>query len=250
MIAYGCTDIGRVRPINQDTFFVSEKPIGGLSNLFLVADGMGGHKAGDYASRYLKEHFVEKISASSDTRPIAVLSRAIRECNRELFMLSQNEENLQGMGTTLVAATVVNSTLCAANVGDSRLYLIDRRGISQITKDHSYVEALVDRGQMTRGSAEYERRKNIITRAVGVDRNVAADFFEVPLGSGDYFLLCSDGLSNMISNRDMLRIIRVGGTVRSMVEQMISLANSRGGRDNISAVLVRNTASEVKGDEA
>lgn len=250
MIAYGCTDIGKVRAINQDAIFVSEGPIGGLSNLFLVADGMGGHKAGDYASRYLTEHFVKKIRSSGDTRPIAVLSKAIRECNRELFMLSQNEEDLQGMGTTLVAATVMNSTLCAANVGDSRLYLIDHRGISQITKDHSYVEALVDRGQMKRGSIEYERRKNIITRAVGVDRNVAADFFEVPLSAGDYFLLCSDGLSNMITNRDMLKIIRRGGSVRSMVDTMIRMANDRGGKDNISAVLVWNTASEVKENEA
>ena len=178
MKAYALTDIGKTRKVNQDAQFASTEPVGELSNLFVVADGMGGHQAGDFASRYLIEHMPEYIKESGENEPVAALRKGIEAVNQELYTLSCEREELAGMGTTLVAASIQGNTLYVANVGDSRLYRIERSGIHQITRDHSYVEAMVSLGQMSRGSREYETKKNIITRAVGIGGHVEPDFFE------------------------------------------------------------------------
>ena len=185
MKAYALTDVGRVRQMNQDYQFASTEPVGPLSNLFIVADGMGGHRAGDFASRYLVEHLVSYIKECDDTGAVSAINNGIAKINRELYEQSLTNAELAGMGTTLVAATIEDSILYVANVGDSRLYLIEREGISQITKDHSFVEEMVSMGQMDRDSSEYREKKNIITRPVGIGRKVDVDFFEVPLQSGD-----------------------------------------------------------------
>ncbi len=245
MKAYALTDVGRVRQINQDYQFASTESVGPLSNLFIVADGMGGHKAGDYASRYLVEHLVSYIKECDDGSAVSAINNGIAKINRELYEQSLTNTELAGMGTTIVAATVEDSTLYVANVGDSRLYLIEREGISQITRDHSFVEEMVSMGQMDRGSSEYKEKKNIITRAVGIGKKVDVDFFEVPLKQGDYILLCSDGLTNMVDNSAIFRLVLLPGSLQMKARALVALANQNGGRDNIAVILADPQISEV-----
>ncbi|MEF9938708.1 MAG: Stp1/IreP family PP2C-type Ser/Thr phosphatase [Clostridium sp.] len=247
MKTYAVTDIGRVRSINQDVRFATTDPIGPLPNLFIVADGMGGHKAGDYASRYLVDSLVDYVKTSSDLNLISTLNNGITKVNIELYEKAQETEELAGMGTTLVAATIEDSTLYVANVGDSRLYLIEREGIRQVTKDHSFVEEMVSLGKMNRDSKEYKIKKNIITRAVGIDKKVDVDFFEVPLKRGDYILLCSDGLTNMVDNSAIFRMVLLPGALETKAKALVAMANQNGGKDNIAVVLIDPQISEVNG---
>lgn len=166
--------------------------------------------------------------------------------NDALFRMSCQKEELAGMGTTLVAASIQKNTLYVANVGDSRLYLIERTGIRQITRDHSYVEAMVSMGQMSRGSQEYENKKNIITRAVGIGCHVEPDFFEVPIKQGDYILLCSDGLTNMVDNMAIYRLVLLPGTLHMKARALAALANQNGGKDNIAVILIDPQLKEVR----
>lgn len=246
MKAYAVTDVGRSRSMNQDSVFASVDPVGPLSNLYMVADGMGGHQSGDLASRYLVRNLCTYIR-ETDGEPPEVLLRAVQQVNGELYQLSTEKPEYAGMGTTLVAATVKDGVLYVANVGDSRLYLVRRDGLSQVTRDHSFVEEMVSMGRMERGSQSYLEKKNIITRAVGIDRRVDVDLFEVELEEGDYILLCSDGLSNMVDNTDLFRLSFLPGSLEKKAEAMVTLANERGGRDNISVVLVEIEPEEVAG---
>ena len=164
---FSITDIGKRRKLNQDYVYTSEMPVGHLSNLFLVADGMGGHNAGDYASRYTIETIVDEISKSNDESPVFVLEKAIKRANSLIRQKSEEETELNGMGTTVVAATIEGNKLCVANVGDSRLYIINNREIRQITRDHSLVEEMVRMGGLKREMARNHPDKNIITRAIG-----------------------------------------------------------------------------------
>lgn len=179
MEAYALTDTGRVRTMNQDYIYSSPEKVGSLPNLFLVADGMGGHRAGDYASRFAVENLVIYINRAGDGSPVMQLKKGIETVNGMLYEESLKREELKGMGCTLVAGVVEDNILYVANVGDSRLYLIHGDSIRQVTRDHSYVEEMVAIGQMRRGSEDYNRRKNIITRALGIGREVEPDFFEV-----------------------------------------------------------------------
>ena len=246
MKAYAVTDVGRSRSMNQDSVFASVDPVGPLSNLYMVADGMGGHQSGDLASRYLVRNLCTYIR-ETDGEPPEVLLRAVQQVNGELYQLSTEKPEYAGMGTTLVAATVKDGVLYVANVGDSRLYLVRRDGLKQVTRDHSFVEEMVSMGRMERGSQSYLEKKNIITRAVGIDRRVEVDLFEVELEEGDYIRLCSDGLSNMVDNTDLFRLSFLPGSLEKKAEAMVTLANERGGRDNISVVLVEIEPEEVAG---
>ena len=245
MKAFARTDRGMMRPSNQDSLYASTVPVGHMPNLFMVADGMGGHLAGDYASSYLVNHLVEEIDNSRDEECARIISGTISDVNEEIYRLSSENAEYSGMGSTLVAAWVSDGVLYAANIGDSRLYLIRDGHAIQVTRDHSYVEEMVERGRMRRGSAEYERSKNIITRAVGIDSEVSADFFEVALKPGDRFLLCSDGLSNMVGNEEIGRIAGADGDLSELTQKLINKANRNGGRDNISVVLADPEISEV-----
>ncbi len=245
MQAYALTDAGRVRARNQDYLYSSSAPVGGLENLYLVADGMGGHKAGDFASRFLVEHLVAYFEQNRMENVQTLFEDGIRHANRQLYEKSLTSPDLEGMGTTLVAATIANNELFAANVGDSRLYLYKSGELSQITKDHSYVEEMVRMGRMKRGSREYLEKKNLITRAVGTNRTVAADYFRVKLEAGSQILLCSDGLTNMMTDREIADSLSEGGTLKDKVERLIAGANRNGGRDNIAVVLADPQVSEV-----
>lgn len=231
------TDIGRKRNINQDSVSAWNVPIGSLPNLFVVADGMGGHKAGDYASKYAVDAIGREVELDEGVEPVKILTNAIECANAEIFEKAK-EEDYAGMGTTVVASTVIDSILYVANVGDSRLYLI-RDDIKQITRDHSLVEEMVRAGEINREDARFHPDKNIITRAVGADRNVLVDFFEVDLCQGDVILMCSDGLSNMLSDDEILTIVKKQKNVSDMADELVRMANHNGGKDNIGVVLVR-----------
>lgn len=173
MISYAKTDTGLVRRSNQDFLFAADQPVGPLPNLFIVADGMGGHKAGDFASRYVVEHMKEYIENSDPASPVMILRKALEKTNQGLFEEAQGNPDREGMGSTLVAATIEDDMMYVANVGDSRLYLL-RDSLAQITRDHSLVEEMVARGKMERDSESYRSQKNIITRAMGIGNRVEA----------------------------------------------------------------------------
>ena len=237
MKACALTDTGRVRTANQDYVYASVEPVGSLPNLFVVADGMGGHQAGDYASRYIVENLVSYLQYTENSQIVPLLREAILKVNTMLYHEAKEKPEFSGMGTTLVAAVADENTLYVANVGDSRLYLVRDR-IRQVTRDHSYVEELVSLGRLERGSKDYKDKKNIITRAVGTEDKLLVDFFEVGLEPGDYILMCSDGLSNMLEDVEMEEIVGSDLELEEKAEKLITVANDNGGKDNIAVVLV------------
>lgn len=243
--AYAKTDTGRARRANQDFIFASCEPVGPLPNLFVLADGMGGHRAGDFASRYFVEEMVKYIQSQNGDDVVKVLETAVQDVNGRLYRLSGEKEELGGMGTTCVLAVAKDGTLHVGNVGDSRLYVLQGR-LRQVTKDHSYVEELVALGRMSRDSEEYHRQKNIITRAIGTDDTVKIDFFEETLDEGAYFVLCSDGLSNMVGDEEIEGVALSEGTLEEKAEELVTKANQNGGYDNISVILGQVLPAEVK----
>lgn len=245
MISYGQTDTGRIRKMNQDAIFVSSDQVGPLSNLFIVADGMGGHKAGDFASRFVIDTMVHWIGSCHGGNPVMILRKAIEKTNALLFEEAKSNPDREGMGSTLVAATMEKNVMYVANVGDSRLYLL-RDELCQITRDHSLVEEMVSLGKMERNSESYRQQKNIITRAVGIGRTVQADMFEVPLEECDCVLMCSDGLTNMVEDSGISRILKTTDTLEEKTGNLIEAANRNGGKDNIAVILVEPQISEVK----
>lgn len=237
MKAYALTDVGKVRSINQDSVFCTDKPVGNLPNLYIVADGMGGHKAGDTASRYTIETFVDRIRNSESDNPITMISDAIKYTNSRLIEMAQSSEDLSGMGTTFVMATIFDKSVYIANIGDSRLYILGDE-LRQVTRDHSLVEEMVSSGTINREEARHHSHKNIITRAVGGSNDVQADFFEIELSEGNILFMCSDGLSNMVSDKDIENILRENTGIDSRAAMLIDAANSNGGNDNISVIII------------
>ena len=235
--AWGMKDTGRCRSVNQDYIFVSEKPMGNLPNLFLVADGMGGHKAGDLASEYTVSRVCEAVTKSMQKIPFQILKGAFQYANQKLIEKAGESPAYTGMGTTLVAVTVKDGTAFVANVGDSRLYKIGDR-IEQITEDHSLVEEMVRMGEISKEEARNHPEKNIITRAIGVSDTIEPDYFDTKLEKGECLLLCSDGLSNMIEDAQIREILKRRTNLKSGAEELVRTANENGGRDNISVVLI------------
>ncbi len=234
---FSITDVGMIRKINQDYVYTSEKPVGNLPNLFLVADGMGGHKAGDYASRCAVETICEMVEKSLEKEPAVILQKAIEAANEQVYQMAKVDEKYEGMGTTVVAATLLGNCLQVANVGDSRLYVVGNN-IKQITRDHSWVAEMVRLGEMDRDMAKNHAKKNIITRAIGASEKVEIDFFSVELTEGESILLCSDGLTNMLEDEEIRMIMQGQRDVVERVQTLVEEANKRGGMDNISVVLI------------
>lgn len=245
MKTFSITDIGRVREMNQDYVYSSEMPVGNLPNLFIVADGMGGHNAGDYASKYTVETMVEVIMDSKETEPAAIIAEAIQTANSRLIRQAEEKEELRGMGTTLVVLTILGTHLCVANVGDSRLYVVNQT-ISQITKDHSLVEEMVRLGEMDREIARIHPDKNIITRAIGAIEDVEVDFFEIEIEEGDHILMCSDGLTNMVEDCEIRSIIMSQRDIVEKAQRLVETANQNGGRDNITVIVIEPFSDEVR----
>lgn len=235
---FSITDVGVKRKLNQDFVYTSERPVGSLPNLFIVADGMGGHNAGDYASKVTVETIVEKVGSSSETERSRILDEAIQAANTLIRTRAKESVDLEGMGTTVVAATCQGNSLCVANVGDSRLYVANRREIRQITRDHSWVAEMVRRGGMGKEEARYHPDRNIITRAIGADDELKVDFFTVQLKEGDLILMCTDGLTNMLEDEEIRMILDGARDMVEKAEELVNAANERGGRDNISVILI------------
>lgn len=239
MKAFSATDVGQKREVNQDYIYCNENAVGALPNLFIVADGMGGHNAGDFASRFCVENMVETLQLSSEKTIIGMIENAITETNEKLILQSKEKVGLEGMGTTLVLATISEHIMYVANIGDSRLYLINDT-IKQITQDHSLVEEMVKTGEIKKEEARFHPKKNIITRAIGANNNVIPDFFEISVKEDDIILLCSDGLSNMLDDQELYQIVhQYKDDLKKAVEVLLLRANECGGKDNIAVVLVQ-----------
>lgn len=238
MKAYGMTDIGKNRVVNQDNIYVSTTPVGNLPNLFVVADGMGGHRAGDYASRYATDAVVESITNNAETDIKKIITKAVEDANSLVFKKSEENEDFRGMGTTLVIAAISGDELTVANVGDSRLYLIEGSIIKQLTQDHSLVAEMVRMGQIDEQEARRRPDKNIITRAIGISDVIHADFFKSKVRDNEYVLLCSDGLSNMLEDSEMLSAVTGSDPIEKKTSMLIDLANQKGGKDNISVIII------------
>ena len=238
MKTFSITDIGQKRSSNQDYVFSSEQPIGNLPNLFIVADGMGGHKAGDYASRYTVETLEKLIRESTLSEPAAIIESAVKQANTMLLEEANNHEEMKGMGTTLVICTIHDNVLTVANVGDSRLYVVDKQ-LRQVTRDHSLVDEMVRMGEINADEARVHPDKNIITRAVGAADHVEADFFEVELCEDDRILLCTDGLTNMVRDKEICDTIRQNDNIETAASQLVAMANANGGRDNITVMIIK-----------
>ena len=245
MKTFSKTDIGMVREVNQDYVYVSDLPVGKLPNLFIVADGMGGHKAGEFASRFTVEVVKDELAKSTEEGPEAMIRQAITSANQRLLETAKQDSKLEGMGTTLVVATVIERTLYFANVGDSRLYLLNH-DIKQVSKDHSLVQEMVRLGGIKQEDAKNHPDKNIITRAIGAKEQVEVDFYEYRLKKGDIVLMCTDGLSNMVEDTEILHIVKGSRDIVEAVEGLINKANENGGKDNIGIVAVDAFADEVK----
>jgi len=235
--SYGVTDKGRRRQLNQDRVFVSDGPVGLLPNLYIVADGMGGHNAGELASAICVRVIQEELKSMKGVSPEVAIEAAIKAANTAIWQQAQTREGCRGMGTTVVACTCLGDDLLVANVGDSRAYVCSDV-IQQVSVDHSLVEEMVQMGGLERSKARNHPDKNIITRAVGAMAEIDVDLFRVNIGRGDIIMLCSDGMTNMADDEDIMDIICSEGTLRDRAHRLVDMANENGGRDNISVVLI------------
>ena len=241
MQAWGLTDQGCVRKQNQDAFQIVR--LDRSSMLCVVCDGMGGAKSGNVASSLAAEVFVQEVQRcwgpklDWDKADMA-LRAAVKLANFTVYDQAMQFEEFDGMGTTLVAALIRHRQASLVNVGDSRGYIIGQRGIRQITRDHSLVQMMVDRGDLTREQARNYPGKNLITRAVGTEPAVLCDLYRQELEKGDYVLLCSDGLSNMLEDQEILFEVVHGVNKRQCCKRLLDIAISRGSPDNVTSVLV------------
>jgi len=252
--AFGLTDVGRKRRHNEDAYLLDAE-----RGLFVVADGMGGHAAGEVASRITVETIQEYIAATEEEHesswPFGFNSRvslegnrlttAVEKANEKVMRAVQNRPELKGMGTTVVAALFDADRATLVHVGDSRAYLFRDEELRRLTDDHSWVQEQVNAGILSEDEAKSHPLKNVVTRALGGAAHVSVDLIEVPVRSGDRFLLCSDGLTGMVPDEEIFARFRSDDGLEKTVRQLIDTANDRGGVDNITAILV-----EVAGDPA
>lgn len=243
MKAFALTDVGQKRKINQDSVFASAEPVGNLPNLFIVADGMGGHNAGDFASRYAVNTVRESIATGSGQNPVMLIREAIELANQGILDEAAAHEEMRGMGTTIVVTTIVGNYAYTANVGDSRLYLYDG-DLMQITKDHSLVEEMVRLGEISEDDARNHPDRHIITRALGATRTVDIDFFDFRVEPDSRILMCSDGLSNMVDDVQIRRILEKPQEVSETATELVNTANMNGGKDNIAVIIIEPDTDE------
>lgn len=232
MLAHALTDIGKVRDTNEDSFVC-------LPPLFVVADGMGGHVAGEIASRLAVETVAQHVAAhAGEANPQTLLSQAITQANLLICRMAQDKSEYAGMGTTVTAAYVGGSRLYWAHVGDSRLYLLRAGALRQLTADHSLVGELVKSGTITAEEALVHPHRNILTRAVGTGDAIRVDTGSLDLIPGDALLLCTDGLTNLVADSEIAALMG-GGDVELVAVGLVDRANVAGGLDNITAIFVR-----------
>lgn len=234
------TDVGKIRPHNEDCGGIFQNKDGYY--LAVVADGMGGHRAGDVASgmtiAYLKNEWEETENISSPEKAEQWLKEHIANINRLLFDHSLQHEECQGMGTTIVSAICTDQFATIGHIGDSRCYVLNQHGFQQITEDHSLVNELVKTGQISKEDAEHHPRKNVLLRALGTEKDVKLDIKTISVDEHDQLLLCSDGLSNKVSEQAMLHILTSNQPLEQKAQALIHLANEHGGEDNITLAIV------------
>ncbi len=233
MKAVGNSVIGMRRTNNEDAIYINEQ-----KNLYLVADGMGGCNAGEVASSTAISAFVKAMENAENGEILDKMISAVTQCNKKVYQKSRENIEFLDMGTTLVAVTIENEKMFVVHVGDSRVYLFRENNLQQITTDHSYVMELVKIGSITREEAEVHPKRNIITRAIGIREDVEADTIIEDMKQGDKILLCTDGLSNMVSKGEMTKILIEQCSTEEKVKKLVVLANEKGGLDNISLILI------------
>ena len=241
MQVWGLTDPGCVRKQNQDTYQIEQ--LDKNSVLCVVCDGMGGAKSGNIASTLAVDVFVQEIRRSwkstlSQEKIDTMLMSAAKLANYTVFDQAQQFMEFDGMGTTLVAVLVKGKKVTIINVGDSRAYGLNAEGIQQLTVDHSLVQMMVDRGELTPEVAKHYPGKNYITRAIGTDPYVLSDVFHLEVTKGDYLLLCSDGLSNMLDDQEILFEVVHGVNKQYCCQRLLEIAKNRGAPDNVTSVLI------------
>jgi serine/threonine protein phosphatase PrpC len=244
------TDIGRIRTVNEDRFVVMTDLPG--FTLAIVADGMGGHQAGDTASQMavdiigaeLREAVISELSPEKSKQAVI---EAVGTANRHVFELASNRENYHGMGTTVVVTLATESSLIIGHIGDSRAYLVHGGELTQLTADHSLVNELVRNGQITEEEANTHPRRNVLTRALGTEPTIDTEINEYAWKEGDIALICTDGLSGLLDNRSLLEILHSEADLETKVQQLMEKALDAGGDDNITAVLLENVGLNPTG---
>lgn len=243
------SDIGQKRSVNEDRAAVFVRP--DAIRLGVIADGMGGHNAGDIASEMailmLEKKFMDADESQFQSIPAVQewLIHCVKEINREVYKHSLTHEDCQGMGTTLLAALLSNQVNVLCHIGDSRAYSFFEGQLTQLTKDHSYVNVLVENGEITEEEAENHPKKNLIIKSLGTEKDIEPDLILLSLRPLTTLLLCSDGLSNKVSKSDMASILELAASVEEKGQKLIQLANENGGEDNISLVLINSMNEEV-----
>ncbi|MCL2617218.1 MAG: Stp1/IreP family PP2C-type Ser/Thr phosphatase [Defluviitaleaceae bacterium] len=242
MIGFGKTDLGSTRLNNEDSIFVSNESVGPLDNLYIISDGMGGHNAGEVASGKAIEFFVERIKAYGlkveDGDILSLMNDAVNFANSNVYMISCEHESMSGMGTTFTAATFRGGKGYVAHIGDSRAYVVDEKGMRQITVDHTYVNDLVRASIISDEQARTHHLRNVITRALGSEEGCLADTYCFDVKNGDKFLLCSDGLSTMLDDSLIEATVTCGNPIDVITAKLVDMANELGGLDNISVILI------------
>ena len=248
MRAWGLTDTGKARQDNQDYFFIDLIPEQKQA-ICVVCDGMGGAKAGNIASQMSAEIFIDemrqRLKPEMKRKQMELaLEDAITQANAQVYRKSREKREYSGMGTTLVGCVVSQDKISIVNIGDSRAYLINEEGISRITRDHSLVEAMVMRGDLTQEQARQHPGKNLITRAIGTTQIVHGDYYSMGLEKGDIILMCSDGLSNYVSDQEILYEVIHGGAIETCCERLLEIVLSRGAPDNVTITIFENDSAE------
>ena len=242
------TDFGKVRQVNQDYYVAENRKVGIFPNIFIVADGVGSNRDSGYASTHCSDFVIDQLSLTRDSLDFEQeLAKAYRLSNVDLVYRIIANPKYNGMGTTMVATTIINDRAIVANVGDSRCYHI-RDDIRQITYDHSIAEELVRVHEIERNSPKYFELKSQLSRAFGASKKIEPDFFNVDLRNGDYLLMCTDGLSNMVTDEKILEIVKRETSIETKVDDLIKEANANGGKDNIAIILIY--IDDVKKDDS
>lgn len=237
---YGMTDKGMVRAQNQDAIYISENED---IKLYIVADGMGGANAGDIASKkcieFVKEYIFENYTEKSINDILNLLKDAIDYSNKKVYQLSITNPEYEGMGTTVITLLIVKNKLYIAHAGDSSLFRIRKNIIRKITKDHTYVQQLIDDKTITKQEAKVHPKRHMITKVLGCDEIIEPDILMKKIEDYDYIVMCTDGLTNIVSDKEIMNIVKENDNSKISCTKLIDLANERGGHDNISVIILK-----------
>ncbi len=240
MKAFGKTDIGKLRLNNEDSFFLTLEKINFLDNLFIVADGMGGHSAGEIASQEAIKRIIEFILERDVVGKEYgnFMKKATEHANYQTYIKSVKNKGLKGMGTTMTAMTVFENKAYCTHVGDSRMYLLRKGELTQQTIDHTFIQEMIRSGKLTEEEAKKHPSRNMITRAVGIGANVEVDSFVMELEENDIILICSDGLTGMVTDEVIKYILGTDESIEQKTEKLVQQALDNGGEDNVTVVLM------------